>query len=130
MRKDRTPVMEIQTANTILYCAKWQETVAFYQTRLDLQVLTALEWFVEFRLNATARLSIADAARTTMNSCDGKGITLAWEVDDIEATHAYLQEAGLYPPQIRDHAWGAKVFFIFDPEGNRLEFWSQQHTID
>jgi predicted enzyme related to lactoylglutathione lyase len=121
--------MEIRTANTIVYCRKWKETVNFYQAQLQLQVTTALDWFVEFRLNETARLSIADAARTSMESCDGKGITLTMEVDDIESTHSYLEEAGLHPPAIRDHAWGARVFFIYDPEGNRLEFWSQKKKI-
>jgi predicted enzyme related to lactoylglutathione lyase len=123
---DNDDIMEIRTANTIVYCTKWKEVVAFYQTQLQLQVTTVLDWFVEFKLNDNACLSIADAARTSMASCNGKGITLTMEVDDIEATHSYLEEAGLHPPAIRDHAWRARVFFIYDPEGNRIEFWSQK----
>ena len=121
--------MEIRTANTILYCTKWKETVAFYKTQLKLQVTIALEWFVEFKLNEAARLSIADAARTSMGSCDGKGITITMEVDDIEMTHVCLEKAGLKPPATRKHAWGARVIYIHDPEGNRLEFWSEDKKI-
>ena len=114
----------IKTANTILYCRKWKETVAFYETQLGLLVTTSREWFVEFKLNEASRLSLADASRTSIDSNDGKGITLAFEVSDIKATHLHLTEAGLNPPPIKDHPWGAKVIHIYDPEGNRIEFWS------
>jgi uncharacterized glyoxalase superfamily protein PhnB len=121
--------MEIRTANTIIYCAKWKETVAFYKTNLQLRVTTSLEWFVEFELAGSARLSIADATRTSMKSCEGKGLTLTMEVEDIESAHVSLEEAGLHPQAIRDHAWGARVFYLHDPEGNRLEFWSPSSTV-
>ena len=123
-------MMDIRTVNTILYCKKWIETVAFYKTHLKLQVTTSLEWFVEFKLNETSRLSIANAVRTSMDSSDGKGITITMEVDDIKTTHSYLEEAGLNPTAIIDHAWGSRVIYIYDPEGHRLEFWSQNKKID
>ena len=122
--------MEIRTANTIIYCAKWKETVAFYKEQLQLKVTTFLDWFVEFELTESARLSIADTARASIGSCAGQGLTLTMEVEDIESTHIFAEEAGLHPPAIRDHAWGARVFYIHDPEGNRLEFWSQKGKID
>ncbi len=59
-----------------------------------------------------------------MDGIGGKGITLTLEVDDIEEAHRYLSEVGLNPPPIREHAWGARVIHIYDPEGNRIEFWS------
>lgn len=116
--------INIKTANTILYCRKWHAVVAFYKTQLRLPVVTSREWFIEFKLNEASYLSIADAARTSMNSCDGKGITITMEVDDIESAHVFLSEAGVDPTPIKDHAWGARVIHIYDPEGNRLEFWS------
>jgi predicted enzyme related to lactoylglutathione lyase len=122
--------MDIRTVNTILYCKKWDETVDSYKTRLKLQVTTSLEWFVEFKLNETSRLSVANEARTSIGSSDGKGITITMEVDDIKATHSYLKEAGLSPTKIIDHIWGSRVIYIYDPEGNRLEFWSQNKRVD
>jgi predicted enzyme related to lactoylglutathione lyase len=115
----------IRTVNTILYCNKWDETIDFYKARLKLPVTTSLEWFVEFKLNETSRLSIANTARTSIGSSDGNGITITMEVDDIRATHSCLEEAGLSPTAIIDHAWGSKVVYIYDPEGHRIEFWSQ-----
>ncbi|MBW2572172.1 MAG: VOC family protein [Deltaproteobacteria bacterium] len=122
--------MDIKTANTILYCRKWKETVSFYKTQLRLQITTSCEWFVEFKLNESSRLSIADESRTSIDSNDGKGITITLEVDDIETTYSYLNEVGLNPTPIKDHAWGARVIHIYDPEGNRLECWSPNIEFD
>ena len=122
--------MKIKTANTILYCRKWKETVVFYKTQLKLQVTTSNEWFVEFKLNDASRLSIADEARSSMDSNDGKGITITLEVDDIETIRLYLNEVGLNPTPIKEHAWGARVIHIYDPEGNRLEFWAPNIELD
>jgi len=122
--------MDIRTVNTILYCRRWKETVSFYKTQLRLQETTSREWFVEFKLNEASRLSIADEARTSIDSNSGKGITITMEVDNIETTHLYLNEVGLNPTPIKDHSWGAKVIHIYDPEGNRLEFWSPNIEID
>ena len=123
-------MMNIKTANTILYCRKWKAMVVFYKAQLQLPVTTSCDWFTEFRLNEASRLSIADAARTSIDTNDGKGITITLEVDDIEATYLYLEEAGVNPTPIKDHAWGARVIHIYDPEGNRLEFWSPNIELD
>ena len=115
--------MEFLTTNTILYCQNWQETVAFYKEKLSLNVTVALDWFVEFELNSASRLSIADTARTSLESCKGEGVTITLEVEDIEEARRKLQSAGLNPPAAREHAWGPLVFYVCDPEGNRIEFW-------
>ena len=60
--------MQIESANIILYCRKWEEMVAFYRTALQLPVTTATDWFVEFRLTETSRLSVADETRTSIKS--------------------------------------------------------------
>ncbi|MDY6823650.1 MAG: VOC family protein [Thermodesulfobacteriota bacterium] len=111
------------TANTILYCRHWGQAVRFYRDYLRLPVLFEAEWFVEFGLTSTARLSIADEKRASVKSARGKGITLAMEVDDIRAVHVFLQQAGLRPTDIEPHVWQALFFYVFDPEGHRLEIW-------
>ena len=116
--------MDIKTVNTILYCNRWDETVSFYRTKLKLQETASHGWFVEFRLNECSRLSVADAERTSVVSSGGKGLTISMNVDDIHGTHASLKKAGLNPTAVRNHPWGAKVTYVYDPEGNRLEFWS------
>ena len=50
--------MNIKTANTILYCNKWKETVAFYVLDLKLTVLLDKKWFMELKLTESARLAL------------------------------------------------------------------------
>jgi predicted enzyme related to lactoylglutathione lyase len=118
------PKVTAQTANTILYCQAWSETVAFYRDQLGLPITFASEWFVEFALTGSARLSIADERRATIKSSHGAGITLTLQVSDADALWAEFQKAGLKPTACRTHAWGARTFYLRDPEGNRLEIWS------
>jgi len=80
---------------------------------------------VEFKLNETSCLSIADAARASIDSSHGAGITITLQVTDMEKTHKYLTKLALDPSPIKDHVWGAKVVHVFDPEGHRVEFWAQ-----
>lgn len=115
--------MNIKTVNTILYCKKWAETVAFYGEVLHLEVHFSNEWFVEFWLNAHARLSVANQERTSIKSGNGQGITIGVQVEELQAIHRQLTEAGHHPTPIKAR-WGSQVFYVSDPEGNRLEFWS------
>ncbi|TKB24631.1 VOC family protein [Desulfopila sp. IMCC35006] len=115
--------MQIRTSNTILYCQKWTETVAFYRDVLKLDVHFANEWFVEFSINNCARLSIANEENATIKSCNGKGITVSFQVDDNQSMHNYLMESGVSPTPTKV-LWGSTVFYIYDPEGNRIEIWS------
>ena len=117
------PRVKIKSTNTILYCRNLEATVEFYRTGLKLPVLSSTEWFLEFKLNETSRVSVADEARTSVKSGGGKGLTLSLQVDDIEQTREELMEAGTTPTPVKE-VWGSKVIYIHDPEGNRLEFWS------
>ncbi len=115
--------MKIKTSNIIFYCRKWTETVRFYRDRLNLTVNFSTDWFVEFCLNETARLSIADEKRASIKSCNGKGITLSFKVENIDNAREFAEKAGLKPTMIKNHPWDAKVFYLFDPEGHRVEIW-------
>jgi uncharacterized glyoxalase superfamily protein PhnB len=116
--------LRFKRTNTILYCKRWKETVAFYQQHLGLPITFSTDWFVEFRLADAAHLSVADEIRASVKSNSGQGITLALQVDNAETVWESLQERGLRPQPLRDHPWGARAFYLFDPEGHRLEIWS------
>ena len=115
--------MEIKSSNTIIYCKKWDQTVSFYKNELKLPVTFSKEWFVEFQLTDNARISVANESKSSIKSCEGKGITISLEVEDIESTHSLMKESGLNPTAVKE-IWESGLFYIFDPEGNRIEFWS------
>ncbi|MFP4572821.1 MAG: VOC family protein [Desulfobacterales bacterium] len=118
----------IKTANTILYCTRWEETVSFYRDVLGLRINFSNDWFTEFLATDTSRISIADENRASVKSCGGGGITLALEADDIEASHRATKEAGAVPSHIKEHPWGARVFYVYDPEGHRVEIWQAKRA--
>lgn len=111
----------VSRANTILYCRRWGPTVAFYREMLGLEVSFEKDWFVEFAVD-DAFLSIADASRATEGSVEGHGVTLSWQVSDVEAIRRWLGGRGVEISAVSDR-WGARVVDVRDPEGNRLELW-------
>lgn len=115
--------MEVRTANTIIYCSRFAETVDFYQNRLGLPVAAEFGWLVEFKLNEYSFLSVADENKTSTKSSAGEGLVITLRVDDIDEAHSLLEEAGVHPTAVKDHSWGARVTHVFDPEGTRIEFW-------
>lgn len=94
----------LMTTNMILYCREWEATVRFYKNGLRLSVLFSTDWFVEFRLTATSRLSIADKQHASIKSCGNAGITVALQVKDIEAARSHAQKMGLTPTTIKDQS--------------------------
>lgn len=121
------PLLEPKRTNIILYCRHWAETVSFYKDRLKLPVVFANEWFVEFQLTGTSFLSIANAARATIDAVQGQGITLTWQVDDVAACKARLEKQGVSTTSIQ-RKWQAQVCYCTDPEGHRLELWAPEST--
>lgn len=115
--------LNIVRTNTILYCASWADTVAFYTRILGLEVTYTTDWFTEVHLCGDAHLSIADASRATIPPGAGAGITLSWEVRDLTATRAALVDRGVAVSDVATR-WGSWYVQLHDPEGNRIELWS------
>ena len=111
------------TVNMILYCKAWKKTVRFYRDGLHLPVHFSTDWFVEFTLNASSRLSVADEKHASIKSGAGRGMTFSLEVEDVQATWDDAKKNGLRPTGISPHPWNARVFYLFDPEGHRIEIW-------
>ncbi len=116
--------MDIARANTILYCRQWRETVAFYRDIFAFPITYQTDWFIEFQLSTNAYLSIADERRASISSVEGKGITLSWQIANVEAAHAALQSRNIAVSPIQ-HKWGAALFYLHDPEGHRIELWQR-----
>ncbi len=114
---------KIKRSNTILYCQNWDAMVRFYRDVLNLVIHHQTDWFVEFQIVGNSYLSIANATNASIQSADGNGITLSWQVEDVESAYNMLNEFGVKTSQIKS-IWGAKAFYFFDPEGHRVELWA------
>ena len=74
--------------------------------------------------NSASRLSVADASRAGVETAHGKGITVTVKVEDIFAAYGTIMARGFSSGRVEKHAWGADVFYLTDPDGNRIEFWA------
>lgn len=113
----------VERANTILYCEAFADTVDFYRDVFEFDVAFANDWFTEFALGDGSHLSVADAARATIGPGSGAGLTLSWQVPDIDAAHRSLTARGARPDPVHQR-WGAAAFHVRDPEGHRIELWA------
>ena len=114
--------MIIRRTNTILYCENWSETVTFYQQVFGFSVTHQTDWFVELQVGQDTYLSLANASRTRIRSVAGQGITLSWQVADVQADYTHMQQSGLDVSRLQQK-WGAWLFYLHDPEGHRIELW-------
>jgi lactoylglutathione lyase len=106
-------------------------SLAFYKAAFGLQVADRLD-FDSFTLiylsNADAtfelELTVNKGRTEPYNLGDGYG-HLAFSVDDVNAEHARLTDAGLAPRKLVDFAPAgtviARFFFIADPDGYQIE---------
>ncbi len=118
--------MKILAANTIIYCKNWRESVHFYRDVLQLGIsFQKDDWFIEFVVNGAAHLSIADAARCTIASSSGVGLTLSLFVQDLRAAEALFKQHNITTTEIKAKGWRAPYFYVHDPEGTRIEFWTR-----
>ena len=115
---------KIKRSNTILYCRNWEVTVKFYRDLLNFVINHESEWFVEFQVADNTYLGIANEANASIKSAAGNGITLSWQVEDVEKTHRHLNQLGIKTGRIK-LVWGSRAFYLFDPEGHRIEIWAQ-----
>lgn len=123
-KETRTTMFKIKSANTILYCENWEACVHFYKEILNFRVTFAKEdWFRELEMNSGARISVANVKRCTIPSSAGEGITLSWQVDELEPLRDHLLGNGIKVSEIKSHSWRAPWFYAWDPEGTRIEFW-------
>ncbi len=116
-----TQKLAIRNFNTILYCKKWRQTVAFYKDELKLPISFETEWFVEFKVNDRACLSVADESKATINSNKGAGITLSFQTHHHHKAWELFDNKGFAPGAIKETAWGAEVFYLVEPERQRIE---------
>ncbi|TNC46871.1 lactoylglutathione lyase [Rubellimicrobium rubrum] len=107
-------------------------SVAFYDTAFGLKVETRLD-FESFTLvylrnpeaDFEVELTVNKGRTEPYDLGDGYG-HLAFVVDDLEAEHARLSEAGLEPRKLVSFAPDggepiARFFFIADPDGYQIE---------
>ena len=65
-------------------------------------------------------------APASMQGAGTGGITLGFEVEDVDAEYERIKTAGVEFVMLpRTHPWGARSFWFRDPDGNIVDFFSK-----
>lgn len=98
-------------------------TSAFYVAHFGFKPLFETDWYVHLQAESdeTVNLAILDGQHETVPVIGrgrATGLLLNFEVEDVDAVHARLVEAGLpiHLP-LRDEAFGQRHFITSDPNG-------------
>jgi catechol 2,3-dioxygenase-like lactoylglutathione lyase family enzyme len=106
----------------------------FYVQHFGFRVVFEADWYVQLhgcRGDGSPPLELAfmlpdlaDQPAALHAAFSGSGVILTIEVDDAEAMHAKLHEAGALRDAIvtlRDEPWGQRHFLFRDPTGTLLD---------
>lgn len=113
----------LQPETVALFCveirtARWPELVAWYRHALGLRVLMrGIDEGYALVAAGTARLALLARADAPP---DSRRWSLAFEVHDLDAARARLEEAGTAAPSPTAHAEGFRELVVSDPDGNRV----------
>jgi catechol 2,3-dioxygenase-like lactoylglutathione lyase family enzyme len=116
----------IESFHTVLFCREWDACVAFYRDVLGFPVADRKRGFVEFEVAPNARIGLIRSDGESAVNKNGRAFILSFRVADVEEVHKMLSEHSRETTAVKQHAWGARVFELRDPEGRRLEFWTPQ----
>ncbi len=104
---------------------------SFYERHFAAQAIFDCGWYLNLRIGGEGPSIQFMQPQDGMQECSGKGITLNFKVDDVDAEHARLVYAGLQIAMpLEDHPWGDRGFSVIDPIGNSLYIYSDREPVD
>ena len=119
----------------ILFVSDLERSICFYRDALGLPFRFANESYAEFAtegakfaLYARSHLPELLGVRAPPGSAPWPQGEVAFFVDDVDAEHARLTEAGvavLAPPT--DRPWGERTLHVADPDGYVVELTRPKH---
>jgi uncharacterized glyoxalase superfamily protein PhnB len=107
----------------VLMTDRVAETAAFYETHFHFRPLFAADWYVHLQSSEdpSVALAILDGGHATVPPAGrgtAAGVILNFEVEDVDAEHARLVQAGLpILLSLRDEDFGQRHFITADPNG-------------
>lgn len=115
--------MKVTSYYPVIMTGDVAATVAFYVEHFRFQPLFEADWYVHLQSidSEVVNLAVLHGDHPTVPA-EGRGraagLLLNFEVEDVEAEHARLKEAGLpMLLDLRDEAFGQRHFITRDPNG-------------
>lgn len=103
------------------------DTTAFYRDLLGFEIVFEADWYVQLQAPGEPLPQLGVVARTHESVPPEQrrapaGVLIGVEVDDVDAVHACIVEAGLpIIRSLRDEEWGQRHFITLDPAGTMVD---------
>ena len=127
--------MERRQFRCVFNAKDYEASVTFYRDGLGLEVVSAWDRGPGDRgtLFRAATGIIEVVSRSGLPGPDAasrqvapQGVSVMIEIDDVEAFHSHCQAKGLpIDEPLKDLPWGHRRFSLTDPDGLRLQFFSE-----
>ena len=103
----------------------------FYEHYFSAKAIFDCGWYVNLRIGGNGHTIQFIQPQENMPTFCGAGVMLNFEVDDVDAEHTRLTEAGLQTAMpLEDHPWGDRGFSVIDPIGNSVYIYSDREPSD
>lgn len=106
-----------------IHTAKLSESVEFYQNILGMDVQAQFQGVggksIVFLANQESDVRIELIEDEAYDS--GAGISVGFQVEDVEATHKWMEDRGLNPSPVLHPNMNTRFFFVQDPNGVSIQ---------
>ena len=123
--------MIANTISTAFITDKIAETRDFYTKYFNAQITFDCGWYINLCIDGDGPAIQFMQPQGAMPTFSGSGVMLNFKVDDVDAEHARLLEAGVQTAMpLEDHPWGDRGFSVIDPIGNSVYIYSDREPSD
>lgn len=103
-----------------LMVEKLEESIEFYETIIELSISRRIkveEGEVVFLTNGEGETEIELVCMPQMQKFEGKGLSICFETEDLDAKHEIIESKGLNPSEIKTPDAKSRYFWVYDPNG-------------
>jgi uncharacterized glyoxalase superfamily protein PhnB len=103
----------------------------FYQLYFSAKPIFDCGWYINLRIGTDGPSLQFMQPQPGMPTFGGTGVMLNFKVDNVDAEHVRLTDAGLKTLMpLEDHPWGDRGFSVVDPIGNSIYVYSDREPSD
>lgn len=101
-----------------------EKSIEFYQTITELTISRRLKLGtgeLAFMTNGEGETEIELVCMPEAQKFEGKGFSICFVTDKLDAVHELAQSKGLNPSDIRNPDPQSRYFYVYDPDGVSLQ---------